>query len=146
MPNTIVSKASASWQGDLISGSGTTTLETSGLGTFPANWKARAEESAAGTTSPPEELIGGAAHATCFAMAFSNGLAKNGTPPTQLDTSAAVSFVAGKGITGIALTVRGQVPGLSAEEFGKLAEEAKAGCPVSQALAGVPITLTASLA
>lgn len=144
MPNTVVSKASASWQGDLISGSGSTTLDTSGLGTFPANWKARSEESAAGTTSP-EELLG-AAHATCFSMAFSNGLAKNGTPPTQLDTSAAVSFVAGQGITGIELTVRGQVPGLSAEDFQNLAEAAKTGCPVSQALSGVPITLNASLA
>lgn len=143
MPHPITNKASAVWNGDLFTGSGKTTLETSGLASFDVNWKARAEES--GGTTTPEELIA-AAHAACYSMAFSNGLAKNGTPPTQLDTSAEVTFLAGTGITGIHLTVRGQVPDLSADDFSRLAEEAKVGCPVSQALKAVPITLDASLA
>lgn len=143
MPSTVVTKGSTTWKGDLFSGSGTTKLETSGLGTFDVNWKARAEE--AGATTSPEELIA-AAHATCFSMAFANALAQNDTPPTQLDTSAAVSFVAGTGITGIELTTRAQVPGISEDEFQRIAEEAKQGCPVSQALAGTEITLSAELA
>ena len=80
MPTPIVNKASATWNGDLFSGSGRTTLETSGLGTFDVNWKARAEESGGNTT--PEELIA-AAHAACFCMALSNELAGNDTPPTS---------------------------------------------------------------
>lgn len=143
MPNPIVNTASAVWNGDLFGGSGTTTLQTSGLGSFAVSWKARAEESGGATT--PEELIA-AAHAACYCMALSNVLAKNGTPPTQLDTNAEVTFLAGTGITGIHLSVRGQVEGLDAEAFGKLADEAKTGCPVSQALKAVTITLDASLA
>lgn len=143
MPNPIVNKASAVWNGDLFSGSGTTTLQTSGLASFDVNWKARAEES--GGTTTPEELIA-AAHAACYSMALSNELAKNDTPPTQLDTGAEVTFLAGSGITGIKLTVRGQVPGISADDFQRIAEAAKTGCPVSQALKAVPITLEASLA
>ena len=141
MPKPIVNKASAVWNGDLFSGSGRTTLETSGLAGFDVNWKARAEESGGVTT--PEELIA-AAHAACYSMALSNVLAKNGTPPAQLDTTAAVTFVAGSGITEIHLTVRGQAEGVSAEDFQRLAEEAKTGCPVSQALSAVPITLDAA--
>ena len=86
-----------------------------------------------------------AAHSTCFSMALSNGLATAGTPPTSLDTTAAVTFQPGTGITGIALTVRGSVPGVTAEQFEEAAQTAKTGCPVSQALAAVPITLEASL-
>jgi lipoyl-dependent peroxiredoxin len=144
MPTPITSSASATWNGDLFSGSGSVSLDTSGSGSFPTGWKSRAEE--AGSTTTPEELIA-AAHSTCFSMAFSNGLAKNGTPPTQLDTKADVVFVAGQGITRIDLDVTGQVEGLSEEDFLKLAEEAKKNCPVSVALAGVPeITVTARLA
>lgn len=144
MPNPIVNKASAVWNGDLFTGSGKTTLETSGLASLNVNWKARAEESGGGATTP-EELIA-TAHAACYCMAFSNGLAKNGTPPTQLDASAEVTFLAGTGITGIHLTVRGDVPGLDDATFKQLAEGAKTGCPVSQALKAVPITLDAALA
>jgi osmotically inducible protein OsmC len=79
-------------------------------------------------------------------MAFSNGLAKNDTPATSLTTSADVEFTPGTGITGIKLTVRGVVPGLDNDKFVELAEAAKAGCPVSQALAGTTITLDAALA
>lgn len=139
MPNPVVSKASAEWNGELFTGSGTTSLDTSGKGTFAVGWKSRAEEAGAGTTSP-EELIA-SAHATCYAMQFSNLLKENGTPPTRLDISASVTFVAGEGITGIELTVRGQVEGLDAAGFETIAREAKETCPVSQALAGTTITL-----
>ena len=145
MPRTVISTASTTWQGDLPSGNGTTTLESSQLGSFPVNWKARAEEGEKGTTSP-EELLG-AAHATCYAMAFSNGLAENGTPPTSVDSSAKVSFNIGEGgITGIELTVKAVVEDLDEADFQRLAEDAKQNCPVSQALKGVDITLNATLA
>ncbi|MGO2023349.1 MAG: OsmC family peroxiredoxin [Brachybacterium tyrofermentans] len=144
MPRTVTSTASTAWKGDLISGSGTTTLETSELGTFDLSWKARAEESAQGTTSP-EELLG-AAHAACYSMQFSNMLAENGTPPTSVDTSADVSFNIGEGgITGIALSVTASIDGIEDADFQRLADEAKSSCPVSKALTGVDITLTATL-
>ena len=143
MPSPITNKASTVWNGDLFHGSGSTTLETSGVGTFDVGWKARAEES--GGTTTPEELIA-AAHATCYSMAFSNELAGNDTPPTQVRTSAEVTFVAGTGITGIHLTVEATVPGISEEAFQRIADAAKTGCPVSQALKAVDITLTATLA
>jgi osmotically inducible protein OsmC len=130
--------ASAHWEGSLTEGSGQVTLESSGIGTYPVTWASRAEE-ANGRTSP-EELIA-AAHSTCFSMALSNELAKAGTPPTSLDTTAQVTFQPGTGITGIALSVTGSVPGITAEQFEEFAQGAKKGCPVSQALAAVPITL-----
>lgn len=138
-----VSTGSATWKGSLFEGSGTARMDSSGLGTFDMTWKGRTEDGE--KTTNPEELIG-VAHATCFSMAFSNMLDKNGTPPTQLDTRADVTFVPGEGITGIHLTVRGQVPDLGEEDFRRIAEEAKVGCPVSQALTGTEITLTAELA
>ncbi|MFF4172770.1 OsmC family protein [Streptomyces sp. NPDC001744] len=131
------------WQGDLLKGSGTVTLDSSGLGSYDVSWPARSEEPN-GKTSP-EELIA-AAHSSCFSMAFSNGLAKAGNAPTRLETKADVTFQPGEGITGIHLTVRGEVPGMSAEEFRSVAEDAKKNCPVSQALSGTTITLTAELA
>lgn len=131
--------ASAIWDGSLFEGSGQVTFDSSGIGTHPVSWPARAEEPN-GVTSP-EELIA-AAHATCFSMALSNGLAKAGTPPTQLRTAAEVDFQPGTGITGIRLRVSGDVPGLDADGFRAAAEAAKEGCPVSKALAAVPITLT----
>ena len=79
-------------------------------------------------------------------MAFSNGLAKAGTPPTTLDTTAEVTFVPGTGITDIKISVVGEVPGISAEDFQAAAEDAKENCPVSQALKAVPISLDARLA
>lgn len=144
MPRPVVSTASTAWKGDLLSGSGTTTLETSQLGTFDLSWKARSEESEKGTTSP-EELLG-AAHAACYSMQFSNMLAENGTPPTSVHTSAAVTFtIAEGGITGIALSVTAVIEGIEDADFQRLAEEAKTSCPVSKALAGVDITLEATL-
>ena len=135
---------SATWNGSLLEGSGTIHVAGSGaFGPLAVSWASRAEEPD-GKTSP-EELIA-AAHASCFAMALSAGLAKNGTPADQLDTSATVTFQPGEGIIRIALSVRGSVPGIDAETFAARAADAKAGCPVSKALAGVPeITLDAAL-
>ena len=135
--------ATTIWQGSLMEGSGKVTLESSGLGTYDVSWPARSEEPN-GKTSP-EELIA-AAHSSCFSMALSNGLAKAGTPPEKLETSAAVTFQPGEGITGIVITVKGTVPGLTAEQFQEAAETAKVNCPVSKALTGTTITLEASLA
>ncbi len=135
--------ASAHWEGSLMEGAGSVTLDSSGLGTYEVTWPSRAE-AAEGRTSP-EELIA-AAHSTCFSMALSHALAQAGTPPTSLDVRAEVGFQAGQGITGIRLVAVGAVEGISPEDFGKAAEEAKAGCPVSQALTGTTITLEATLA
>ena len=131
----ITSNASATWSGDLPSGSGTATLGTGSK--FDMTWKARAEE---GGASTPEELSAGA-HASCFSMALSNTLAEAGHAPESLATTAKVSFVAGEGITTSVLTVTGRVPGIDQSQFQDYAEQAKAGCPVSQALAGVDIQL-----
>jgi osmotically inducible protein OsmC len=127
------------WHGSLLEGSGRVTLESSGLGTFDVTWASRTEQPE-GRTSP-EELIA-AAHASCFSMQLSSGLAKAGHPPTTLHTRAEVDFQVGEGITGVRLFVSGDVPGLDDEGFRAAAEAAKAGCPVSKALAAVPITLT----
>jgi osmotically inducible protein OsmC len=135
--------ANAHWEGSLFEGSGRVSLDSSNLDTFDVTWAARTEDPN-GRTSP-EELIA-AAHSSCYNMAFSNILAKKGTPPTALDTRADVTFQPGEGITGIHLTVRGQVPGMSAEDFLAAAEDAKVNCPVSQALRATPITLDAALA
>jgi osmotically inducible protein OsmC len=138
-------RASVTWNGDLLGGSGTIDEVGSGaFGPLDVSWAARSEEASGGKTSP-EELIA-AAHAACFSMALSGALAKAGTPPEQLRTSAVVTFVPGTGITKSALTVRGRVPGLDADGFREAAEGAKQNCPVSKALAGVPeITLDAAL-
>jgi lipoyl-dependent peroxiredoxin len=138
-----IRNATTHWEGSLFEGAGKVALESSGIGTFDVSWPSRAEE-ANGKTSP-EELIA-AAHSSCFSMALSNGLAKGGTPPTSLDTSAAVEFTPGTGITGIKLTVKGVVEGISNDDFVAAAQAAKEGCPVSQALTGTTITLEASLA
>jgi osmotically inducible protein OsmC len=135
--------AATHWEGPLLAGGkGTVSLDSSGLGTFDVNWRARAEE-AEGQTSP-EELIA-AAHSACFSMALSNALAKAGHNEITLDTRADVTFQPGEGITGSHLTVRAGVPGVSADEFAAIAENAKNTCPVSKALAGTTITLDAAL-
>jgi lipoyl-dependent peroxiredoxin len=138
-------RAEVTWNGDLMSGSGTIDEVGSGaFGPLDVSWAARSEDASGGKTSP-EELIA-AAHASCFSMALSGGLAKAGNAPERLRTSATVTFVPGTGITKIALTVRGSVPGLDADAFREAAEDAKKNCPVSQALAAVPeITLDAQL-
>ncbi len=137
----VTSEATTQWQGTLIEGSGTVAL-ASGSGSFPVDWRSRTGESSAHTT--PEELLG-AAHSACFSMAFSHALTGNGTPPESISTTAAVTFQPGTGITGSHLLVSAKVPGLSEEDFQRIAADAKANCPVSQALAGIPITLEATL-
>jgi lipoyl-dependent peroxiredoxin len=136
--------AEVTWNGGLMDGRGS--IESVGSGAFgplDVTWASRAEDPA-GRTSP-EELIA-AAHASCFSMALSLALAQAGSPPEELKTGATVTFQPGEGITKIALTVRGRIPGLDEAGFREAAEGAKANCPVSQALAGVPeITLDASL-
>ena len=138
-------RADVRWNGSLLEGSGTIDSTTSGaIGGQTVTWASRSTDEAAGSTSP-EELIA-AAHAACFSMALSNGLAKQGNPPDELKTSATVTFQPGEGITKIALTLEGSVPGLDEAAFREAAAEAKANCPVSKALAGVPeITLDARL-
>ncbi|WP_426998992.1 OsmC family protein [Pseudarthrobacter sp. N5] len=131
------------WSGNLTEGSGNTTLDSSGLGTFDVTWKARTE--AAGGKTSPEELIA-AAHSACFSMAFSNMLAQAGHTPDEVHTKADVTFKPGTGITGSHLTVNARIPGISEEDFQRIAGEAKTGCPVSGALASIEITLEATLA
>jgi len=116
-----------------MSGSGHVKPESGAFAELPVSWASRAERQH-GKTSP-EELIA-AAHAACYNMAFSNGLAKAGHKPERLSTRAEVEFVPGTGITTSTLTVRGRVSGISKEEFERIAEEAKDGCPLSQALKG----------
>jgi osmotically inducible protein OsmC len=132
--------ANVTWSGSLIEGGGT--IESVGSGAFgplDVTWTARAEDSD-GRTSP-EELIA-AAHAVCFSMALSHGLAQAGKPADRLESSATVTFVPGTGITKIALAVRGIVPGMDEAAFVEEAQAAKENCPVSKALAAVPeITL-----
>jgi lipoyl-dependent peroxiredoxin len=139
--------ASATWNGDLMSGSGTFSLGSGAVSDVSLTWKARAEDGSAGTS--PEELIA-AALAACFSMALSNGLAQGATPPTRLETGATATFErtdAGFRLTRIALRVSGDVPGIDVAGFREAAEGAKGNCPVSKALEGnVEITLDASLA
>jgi osmotically inducible protein OsmC len=139
----LTSEATTLWFGDLQSGSGTTSLDSSDAGEFPVTWQARSEGQPGRTN--PEELLG-AAHSACYSMAFSSKLAAAGHAPESLQVTAAVTFQPGEGITGIHLLVSAKVPGLQADEFQRIAEDAKANCPVSQALAGTTITLEASLA
>jgi lipoyl-dependent peroxiredoxin len=138
-----ISRADAVWEGDLTSGKGRVKVESGTFGEFPVTWANRAERTHGGTS--PEELIA-AAHAACYSMAFSNGLSKAGHEPERLNTTAEVEFVPGKGITTITLTVKGHIHGIGQADFQKLAEEAKDGCPVSQALKGnVELKLRAEL-
>jgi osmotically inducible protein OsmC len=138
--------AHVTWSGSLMEGSGTiTSVESGAFGPLGVTWAARTEDASGGLTSP-EELIA-AAHAACFSMALSHGLAQAGTPPEKLDVDATLTFVPGTGITTVALAVRGSVPGLDEAAFAEAAETAKDNCPVSKALAAVPeITVSASLA
>jgi len=145
MPSRI---ARTAWNGGLEDGSGQVELSSSGVGTYDVSFPKRAADDAGGTTSP-EELIA-AAHSACYAMQLSAFLAEAGGTPQSLDVSAEVSLGpdsadGGFKLTGIALTVRGEVDGLDDAGFSAAAEKAKAGCPVSKALAGVEITLDAAL-
>ena len=142
-----IRRAEVAWAGDLASGTGTVSAVSSNAFTdLPTSWAARTE-TPGGNTSP-EELLA-AAHASCFAMAFSGGLGRAGTPPDRLAVSADVTFdkvEAGWRVVSSHLTVRGVVPGISKEDFVAAAEVAKDGCPISQALKGnVAISVDAAL-
>jgi lipoyl-dependent peroxiredoxin len=142
-----IRRADSTWNGDLLKGSGTIRSVTSGaFGDLPVTWAARTE-APEGKTSP-DELVA-AAHASCFSMALSNTLAKAGSPPEQLDVSAEITFdklEPGWRVTRSALTVRGRVPGMSADDFREAAEAAKVGCPISNALnPSIELTVDASL-
>jgi lipoyl-dependent peroxiredoxin len=138
--------ASARWEGDLTSGSGEVSTESSAVRNATVKWSSRAEQADENTS--PEELIA-AAHAACVSMALANGLAQAGTPPTSLDSEATATFEkTGDGFrfTTMRLSIRGEVDGLDDEEFRRAAEEAKENCPVSQALKGnVEVTVDAAL-
>lgn len=138
----ITSEATTVWRGDLKSGSGDVSLDSSNTARFDVDWRARSEGSTGVTT--PEELLG-AAHSSCFAMAFSNILSGFGTPATSIQVTAAVTFDPAQGITGSHLLVNAAVPGLEEADFQRLADEAKRTCPVSRALVGIPITIEAEL-
>ncbi len=139
----LTSEATTLWFGSLTEGKGTTSLDSSDAAEFPVTWQARAEGEVGKTN--PEELLG-AAHSACFSMALSHALSEAGSPPESLQVTAAVTFQPGEGITGSHLLVSAKVPGLGEADFERFAEDAKANCPVSKALAGIPITLEASLA
>lgn len=140
-------RATARWEGSLAKGSGSVSFDSSGVASQPVTWPSRVE-SPDGRTSP-EELIA-AAHASCFAMAFSATLGRQASAPESLEVTATVSLDPKEGggfqVTGSALTVSGRVPGIDQATFQQLAEAAEQGCPISNALRGnVPITVTASL-
>ena len=139
--------ARTAWTGTVMEGSGQVELTSSGVGTYDVSFPKRAADDADGTTSP-EELIA-AAHSSCYAMSLSGLIQRAGGTPQSLEITADVSVgkdpAGGLRLTGIALTVRGEVDGMDAEGFAKVAESAKAGCPVSKALTGVEITLDAVL-
>ena len=140
-------RAHATWEGDLMSGSGQFDLTSSGTVTGqPVTFASRFEPEAGGKTSP-EELIA-AAHATCVSMALANGLAQDGHAPTRLETDAVCTLDQtdeGFRITSMRLTIRGELEGIDESAFQEAAETAKDGCPVSNALGGVEISVEASL-
>lgn len=139
--------AEATWNGDLLNGSGTVNYVSSGaFSRMPVTWASRTEEHN-GKTSP-EELLA-AAHAACFSMAFSSRLAKNGTPAVKLEVKAVITFDKGDAGWKVArsdISVRGDVPGIDAATFASLAADAKDNCPISQAIKGnVELAVDAAL-
>ena len=139
--------ARTAWDGGLFDGSGQVELTSSGAATFAVDFPRRAADEAAGSTSP-EELVG-AAHSACFAMQLSNEIGQAGGTPHSLEVRADVSMGAdpagGYRLSGIALTVRGEVEGIDEATFVRLAQETKDTCIISKALGGVPMTLDAAL-
>ncbi len=138
-------QATAIWKGNLKEGKGTVGTQSGVLSGNPYTFAARFEDESGKSATNPEELIA-AAHAACFAMQLSHFLAENGTPARKLEAKAVVELVPGKGITGSALTLTGEVPGIADAKFQELAAKAKAECPVSQALGAIDVTLEAVLA
>lgn len=138
------SSAACKWEGSLSSGSGTATFSSGAAPDLGVSWATRTE--ASGGKTSPEELIA-AAHASCYCMQLSHEIAERGATPGSLDVNAVCTFLPGAGITTMALTVTGTVPGMDAAAFSEAAEAAKNNCPVSGALKGnVEISLEAQLA
>jgi lipoyl-dependent peroxiredoxin len=138
--------ARTAWDGGLMDGSGQVELSSSGVGTYEVSFPRRAADDAQGVTSP-EELVA-AAHSSCYAMQLSGVIAAAGGTPRSLEVTAAVTLgpdTQGFKISGIEITVRGEVEGLDADGFAKAAQTAKDTCPVSKALTGTTITLDAAL-
>ncbi|MEX2586606.1 MAG: OsmC family peroxiredoxin [Actinomycetota bacterium] len=137
--------ASAVWSGGLTDGSGSVSLDSSGLATFDVSWARRAEDP--GGSTSPEELLA-AAYASCYCMALSKAVADAGGSTAKFDASSTVSMVPGTGITKVALTVRAEVDGLDAGGFAAAAEAASQGCPVAGLFKGgsAEMTLDAALA
>ncbi len=140
--------ARTAWNGTLEQGSGQVELSSSKVGTYDVSFPKRAADEA-GVTTSPEELIA-AAHSSCYAMQLSALIAEAGGTPESLDVTADVSLgpdpAGGFAISGIKITVRGEVSGMDATGFERAAEAAKEQCPVSKALTGTTITLDAALA
>lgn len=136
--------ASAIWEGNLQEGKGRLTTQSGALNDKRYDFRTRFEDEDGTAGTNPEELIA-AAHAGCFAMQLSHFLAENGTPADKLEAKATVEVVPGEGIKGSALVLEASVPGIEDETFQELAAKAKAGCPVSGALAAITITLDAKL-
>jgi lipoyl-dependent peroxiredoxin len=138
--------ANAVWEGDLLSGSGSVSGGTGLFTDLPTSWASRTE-APQGRTSP-EELLA-AAHASCYSMAFSNGLAKAGFPAQRVEVRAEVTFTKGDSgwsVTRSALTVRGWVPNIDEATFQQAAEGARTGCPISRALnPSIEVTIDARL-
>lgn len=142
MPLPVISESTTIWEGQLFTGHGTVSLDTSDAAAFPITWAARSNGSNEITT--PEELLA-ASHSACFSMAFSNTLAEAGFTADHIQATAAVTFEAGVGVTSSALTVEAKVPGLGEADFEQYAHAAKENCPISQALKGIEISITATL-
>lgn len=136
--------ATAQWKGTVREGGGTLSTQSGAISGLPYTWKMRFENADGRQGTNPEELIA-AAHAGCFAMELSSQLTKNGTPPTELNATAAVELIAGTGITGSAITLEARVPGIDKSKFDEIAQNAKANCPVSKALGAINVTLQATL-
>jgi lipoyl-dependent peroxiredoxin len=137
------SSATTVWEGSLTTGRGTTSTASSAIPDVEVTWHARVERTA--DTTSPEELLA-AAHASCYSMALSNGLAEAGNAPERLETTATVAFVPGEGVKSSRIEVKGKVGGIDQAAFEQAAREAGEGCPISGALKGnVEITVEATL-
>ncbi len=136
--------ATAIWQGNLQEGKGTLDMQSSAFKGQAYSFKSRFQDEEGKSGTNPEELIA-AAHAGCFAMQLSHFLAENGTPAKRVEATANVELIPGNGITGSALSLKAEVPGITKSKFQELAEKAKAECPVSRALGAIEVTMSAEL-
>ena len=137
--------ATARWSGTLSDGSGALSTETETLDETPYSFESRFED---GSGTNPEELLG-AAHAGCFTMDVSNKLSKAGHPPERAETTAQVHLEKVEGgfeIPRIHLVLEADVPGISDDEFQRIAKDASENCPLSKVLRAAEITLDATLA